>query len=126
MVRVLAFVRAEPHDSAWSHPVAGVAAYFDLVERRVFKVIDEFELPVPAESGDYDDPTVRGPLRTGLRPIEISQPEGPSFTLDGTSLRWQNWSMRIGFDAREGLTLHPDQHHRRRHRAASDLPGVRA
>jgi primary-amine oxidase len=106
MVRVLAFVQAEPHDYAWSHPVDGVAAYFDLIERRVFKVVDEFNLPVPAESGDYDDPAVRGPLRTGLKPVEITQPQGPSFTLDGTLLRWQNWSMRIGFDAREGLTLH--------------------
>jgi len=106
MVRVLAFVQAEPHDYAWAHPVDGVAAYFDLIERRVFKVVDEFELPVPAESGDYGDPAVRGPLRTGLQPIEISQPDGPSFTLEGSRLSWQNWSMRIGFDAREGLTLH--------------------
>ncbi len=106
MVRVLAFVQASPHDYAWSHPVDGVCAYLDLVERTVFKVVDEFELPVPAESGDYDDPQVRGPLRTGLRPIEITQPDGPSFTLDGNQLTWQNWSMRIGFDAREGLTLH--------------------
>jgi primary-amine oxidase len=106
MVRVLAFVQANPQDYAWSHPVDGVAAYFDLIERRVFKVVDEFVRPVPAESGNYDDPAVRGPMRTGLRPIEITQPDGPSFTLDGTKLTWQNWSMRIGFDAREGLTLH--------------------
>jgi primary-amine oxidase len=106
MVRVLAFVQADPQDYAWSHPVDGVAAYFDLIERKIFKIVDEFELPVPAESGDYTDPAVRGPHRTGLRPIEITQPEGPSFTLDGSLLRWQNWSMRIGFDAREGLTLH--------------------
>jgi primary-amine oxidase len=106
MVRVLAFVQADPQDYAWSHPVDGVAAYFDLIERKIFKIVDEFELPVPAESGDYTDPAVRGPHRSDLRPIEITQPEGPSFTLDGSLLHWQNWSMRIGFDAREGLTLH--------------------
>jgi primary-amine oxidase len=106
MVRVLAFVQADEHDYAWSHPVDGVAAFLDLIERRVFEVVDEFELPVPIESGDYDDPAVRGPLRTNLRPIEITQPDGPSFTLDGNVLAWQGWSMRIGFDAREGLTLH--------------------
>ena len=106
LVRVLAFVQADPHDYAWSHPVDGVAAYFDLIERKVFKIVDEFVLPVPAESGDYNDPAVRGPHREGLRPIEITQPDGPSFRLDGTVLTWQNWSMRIGFDAREGLTLH--------------------
>ena len=61
---------------------------------------------MPAESGDYDDPAVRGPERTTLRPIEITQPEGPSFTVEGSLLRWQDWSLRVGFDAREGLTLH--------------------
>jgi primary-amine oxidase len=106
MVRVLAFLQADPRDYAWAHPVDGVVAYLDLIERRVFKVVDEFERAVPAESGDYTDPQVSGPPRTGLRPIEISQPDGPSFTLDGNLLTWQGWSMRLGFDAREGLTLH--------------------
>jgi primary-amine oxidase len=106
MVRVLAFRQEREHDYVWAHPVDGIAAYVDLIERKVFEIVDEFELPVPDESGDYDDPAVRGPLREGLRPIEITQPEGPSFTLDGHLLRWQGWSMRIGFDAREGLVLH--------------------
>ena len=120
MVRVLAFVQAREHDLAWAHPVNGVAAYVDLIEKKVFKVTDEFELPVPETSGDYDDEAVRGPHRTTLRPIEITQPEGPSFTLDGYALRWQDWSMRIGFDAREGLTLHQVK----RDRAPRALPGL--
>jgi primary-amine oxidase len=106
MVRVLAFAQPGEHDLAWAHPVDGIAAYVDLIEKKVFKVTDEFELAVPAESGDYDDEAVRGPHRTTLKPIEITQPEGPSVTLNGHELRWQDWSMRIGFDAREGLTLH--------------------
>ena len=114
MVRVLAFVQAREHDLAWAHPVDGVAAYVDLVEKKVFKVTDEFELPVPAESGDYDDEAVRGPHRTTLKPIEITQPEGPSFTLDGHALRWQDWSMRIGFDAPRGADPAPGQPARRR------------
>jgi primary-amine oxidase len=105
-VRVLAFRQEREHDYVWAHPVDGIVAYVDLIERKVFKIVDEFERPVPEESGDYDDPAVRGPLREGLRPIEITQPEGPSFTLDGHRLTWQGWSMRVGFDAREGLTLH--------------------
>jgi primary-amine oxidase len=105
-VRVLAFRQEREHDYVWAHPIDGVTAYVDLVERAVFRVVDEFERPVPDESGDYDDPAVRGPLREGLRPIEITQPEGPSFTLDGNALTWQGWSMRVGFDAREGLVLH--------------------
>ena len=49
---------------------------------------------------------MRGPLRTTLKPIQITQPDGPSFTLAGNVLSWQDWRLRIGFDAREGLTLH--------------------
>src|SRR6266851_678730 len=92
MVRVLAFLQEGEHDLAWAHPVDGVAAYVDLIEGRVFKVIDELVLPVPRESGDYDDPAVSGPPRTTLKPIEITQPEGPSFTLAGNAVEWQNYS----------------------------------
>jgi primary-amine oxidase len=106
MVRVLAFLQAREYDLAWAHPIDGITAHVDLIEKKVLRIVDEFELPVPSESGDYDDPAVRGPERTGLRPIEITQPEGPSFTVDGSLLRWQDWSLRVGFDAREGLTLH--------------------
>ena len=44
--------------------------------------------------------------RTDVRPLDIIQPEGPSFTVDGHHLRWQKWDLRIGFTAREGLVLH--------------------
>ena len=46
-------------------------------------------------------------MRTDLKPLEITQPEGPSF--DGrraTRSRWQNWRFGVGFNAREGLVLH--------------------
>ncbi|TCC08049.1 primary-amine oxidase [Kribbella soli] len=102
IVRVLAFVQEHDSDLAWAHPIDGLAAYVDLVKGRVYQLVDEADLPIPAESGDYSDVEPR----TTLKPIEITQPEGPSFTLDGHLLEWQNWSLRIGFDAREGLTLH--------------------
>ena len=37
MVRVLAFVQESEHDLPWAHPIDGVAAYVDLVEKKVFK-----------------------------------------------------------------------------------------
>jgi primary-amine oxidase len=106
MVRSLAFHQAHEKDHAWAHPVDGLVAYVDLLNRTVDQVIDTGPMPVPAESGDFDDPEVTGPAREGLRPIRITQPEGPSFTLDGHAVSWQNWTLRIGFDLREGLVLH--------------------
>src|SRR5690606_1430063 len=44
--------------------------------------------------------------REPLKPLHVTQPEGPSFTLDGNLVQWQNWSLRVGFNHREGMTLH--------------------
>lgn len=106
MYRVLAFWQEHPTDSVWAHPIDGVVAHVDITNGRVLRVVETDVTHVPQESGDYTDPAVRGPERTNLKPITISQPEGVSFELDGTLLRWQNWELRLGFNGREGLTLH--------------------
>jgi len=106
MVRVVAFLQNDPGDLAWAHPIDGVAAFVDLIEKRVVKVVDALDLPIPEETGNYDDPAFTGPMRETLKPIEVIQPEGVSFTLKGTVLEWEKWSIRVGFDAREGLSLH--------------------
>lgn len=37
--------------------------------------------------------------------MEITQPEGVSFSLKGREITWQNWSLHIGFNYREGIVL---------------------
>jgi primary-amine oxidase len=106
MLRVLSFVQHHEHDHPWAHPVDGLVAYVDLIERRVLHLIDQELLPIPEEEGNFDDPAAFGPVRTSLKPIQITQPEGPSFTVDGDEVTWEGWRLRVGFDAREGLTLH--------------------
>ena len=106
VVRALAFVQEHPSDSCWAHPVGGLVAHVDLTNRRILRLIETAERHVPETSGDYLDPAVRGPERTTLKPISITQPEGVSFTLVDGVLTWQNWSVRLGFNGREGLTLH--------------------
>ena len=44
--------------------------------------------------------------RTPLQRLEIIQPDGPSFIITGNLVQWQNWSLRVGFNYREGMTLH--------------------
>ncbi|WP_308797816.1 primary-amine oxidase [Agromyces silvae] len=104
--RVLAFQQMHPADPPWAHPIDGVVAHIDIDAGRVLRVVETAVEHVPAESGDYLDDAVRGPIRTAPRPIEIRQPEGVSFTLVDDVLTWQNWSLRIGYNGREGLTLH--------------------
>ena len=38
--------------------------------------------------------------------MTLTQPEGPSFEVDGHEVAWQKWRFRIGFTPREGLVLH--------------------
>ncbi len=105
--RVLSFVQPDPSTPPWAHPVGGVVAHVDVDARRVLRVVETHVEHVPQESGDWADPAVRGPERTDLKPISITQPEGVSFTLtDDGVLSWQNWTVRLGFNGREGLTLH--------------------
>jgi primary-amine oxidase len=106
ILRGLAFRQDHPEDHPWAHPIDGLVAYVDVMAKAVDQVIDLGPVPIPEEHGNYTDPELTGPLRTTQKPIEITQPEGPSFTLDGNLLTWEGWRLRVGFDAREGLTLH--------------------
>jgi primary-amine oxidase len=106
LLRVLSFLAHRPSDHCWAHPIDGVVAYVDLVEKRVIELIDHAMMPVPEEEGNFDDPAYVGPARTTLKPIEISQPEGPSFAVTDDVVSWENWRFRVGFDPREGLVLH--------------------
>ncbi|OZF26090.1 primary-amine oxidase [Rhodococcus sp. 14-2483-1-2] len=106
IVRVLAFYQGDEADLPWAHPIDGVVAYVDLTERKVVKVVDDVVLPVPAERGEWNAEPHASPTRTDLKPIEITQPEGASFSVVGNEITWADWKFKFGFDVREGLTLH--------------------
>ena len=104
LVRALTWVRRHPEDNGYARPVANLLTVVDLSEMKVVRVEDGGVVPLPPEDANYTA-EVAG-VREGLKPIEIRQPEGPSFTLEGHELTWQKWRMRIGFTPREGLVLH--------------------
>ena len=51
-------------------------------------------------------PTLATERRTTTRPYHVSQPEGPSFSVRGNRISWEKWTLRVGFNYREGMTLH--------------------
>nr|WP_239001067.1 primary-amine oxidase [Jiangella asiatica] len=106
VLHVLSFLQHRPEDHPWAHPIDGVVAYVDLIEKRVIELVDHEVMLVPEEEANHDDPAYTGPPRTSLKPIEITQPEGPSFTVEDDVVTWENWTFRVGFDPREGLVLH--------------------
>ena len=100
------WVREDPLDNPYAHPIDDLFAIVDLAEMRVLRVEDHGVRPAPTASGRYRPEAIGAPLRDDLRPLEIVQPQGPSFTVDRWQVRWQRWRFRIGFTAREGLVLH--------------------
>lgn len=105
VIRSLTFLREFADDVAWAHPVEGLLVTIDLTAGKVIRVYDEGDIPTAVTSGRYDAAAV-GPERTSLKPIEITQPEGPSFTVEGSLVNWEGWQFRVAFNAREGLVLH--------------------
>lgn len=108
MIRVLSFYAPDLDavHALWAHPIDGIVCHVDLTGRQVLRLVDTGYTHVPEQSGDYLDPAITGPTRESMKPLRITQPEGPSFTMADNVLEWENWSIRVGFNGREGLTLH--------------------
>ena len=59
------------------------------------------------QSGEYDPELLHKELRKDLKELNVSQPDGPSFTVDDTNLvEWQKWRFRVSFNPREGAVIH--------------------
>ena len=99
------WLRVSPTDNGYARPIEGVIAVVDLNEMKVLRVEDHGVVPIPPNDGNYGAEFV-GEFRTDLKPLDVVQPEGPSFAVDGNLVRWQKWSFRVGYTRREGLVLH--------------------
>jgi primary-amine oxidase len=100
-----------PGMNPYAHLISGLHCVIDVNAMEVLRVEDDVHVDIPDVMGEYVPRHVPERIRAGyrrepLKPLHITQPEGPSFTLDGNLLQWQNWSLRVGFNYREGMTLH--------------------
>ena len=103
--RCLFYFRETPEANGYARPIEGLIATVDGARGEVLEVVDHGVVPMPPDAGSYY-PEDHQPLRTDLRPLDIVQPEGPSFSVEGNLVRWQGWSLRISLDPLEGLVLH--------------------
>ena len=99
------WIRNSELDHQYAHPIEGLNAKVDISTGEVLWVGDVGDVPVPRGEGNYDR-EFQSEVRQDLKPINVTQPEGVSFHLDSHHLTWHDWDLRLGFNAREGLTLH--------------------
>src|ERR1700691_6257548 len=100
------WVRDSEDSNPYAHHVTGLHPVVDLNRMTLLELEDSGEVSAGADvRGEYLPKLIGQPLRE-VAPLEISQPDGPGFSLEGHLLRWQDWELRLGFNHREGLVLH--------------------
>ncbi len=59
------------------------------------------------KANEFIPELVESGTKLDLKPLNVVQPKGPSFTVTGNSLvEWGKWRFRVGFNRREGGTMH--------------------
>jgi primary-amine oxidase len=104
-LRALCFLRSEAKDNGYARPIDSMVVVVDLYKMEVTRIEEYPIAPIPSEPGNWAREYIPK-TRTDLKPVEIVQPEGVSFKVEGNQVEWQKWKFRVGFTSREGLVLH--------------------
>ena len=110
------WVKAAPGTNPYARLVSGLHCVIDVNTMELLRVENggpfaAGQATLPEVMGEYAPSHIPERIRAAgrrepLKPLHITQPEGPSFSVEGNLVRWQNWSLRVGFNHREGMTLH--------------------
>jgi primary-amine oxidase len=101
------WIYGEEGSNPYANPLSGLHFVVDVNTLELLEMEDSGPADRPRTMGEYVPRLVPGQrLRDDVKPLDIVQPQGVSFMLEGNLLRWQRWSMRLGFNPREGLLIH--------------------
>jgi len=108
LCRAISWVRTSENDNGRARPIEGLFAFVDLDEMEVIEIEDngipDPDNPLPPEDADYRADRVD--TRDDFKHLDVVQPDGPSWEVEGNKVEWLDWEMRIGWNAREGLVFH--------------------
>ena len=82
LARPLCFLRRDPTDNGYARPLEGIRPVVDLNTMQVIRVEEHGRWPLPPGERNYAADRVPD-QRHDIKPLEITQPEGPSFSVDG-------------------------------------------
>lgn len=106
--QALMYYRPHVDDSQYTYPLDFCPIFNADTQEIIHIDIPKVRRPLntaPPTNYHADAIKKEGGYRTDLKPIHITQPEGVSFTADGRTLKWQNWSVHVGFNYKEGIVL---------------------
>ena len=112
LIRMPCYDVAGATSHVYARPIEGVIATVDLDRGQVVDVTDTGVVPVPEAKHGFDEASI-DKLDAAMKPVRNMAPQGWNFTLDGRMLKWQGWSMHLGFDHRFGPGLQIAFYYRR-------------
>jgi len=87
----------------WDRRIAGIFFVLDMKDKKITRFSDFGAVPMPPTTSIYD--ADGGTAMPGTKPILISQPDGPSFTIKDGEVSWQHWHFRFRLDPRLGPVI---------------------
>ncbi len=107
--QALMYYRRNEDDSHFSHPLD----FCPIVDMNLKKVIyidipnrrRKIDISIPNSNYMPKDMIKKYGKMRDEKPINITQPEGVSFEMNGNCISWNNFTMHIGFNYREGIVL---------------------
>ena len=94
LARVLAYARPSLAGNAYARPLQGILGLVDVDTGELVHFEDRDPVALPPGDGEYRAGQA-GPLRDDVREIRITQPDGPSFIVEGSAVHWQKWHLRV-------------------------------
>jgi primary-amine oxidase len=103
LVRAVSYLHHGDSDNPYAHPVEGVVATVDVTTMEVIELVDGGVIPIPQECSNYW-PEAQDELVT-LKPLEITQPDGPSFSVEDSEIHWHRWRLQASLHPVDGLVI---------------------
>jgi primary-amine oxidase len=104
-VRVLHVTCSDDHGriAGYGEAIDGLVVVVDYTNGKVLRLVDvggqRSGLP------DGHSPEEIGPTRAPVNEVQMVQPKGASYTLNGHEVSWQNWKFQFRMDMRRGLVI---------------------
>ncbi len=104
LMRGRCFFVENPGDNPHVRPIEGLVPVADLNKMEIIRVEDTGIVAIPPDRGEYRYDQL--PARAPQANLDITQPDGPGFIVEGHLVKWNSWQFRVGFTPKEGLVLH--------------------